>query len=63
MNCSKDDYLEAKGLVLFWSLVGQKQIVTPSNALTDFLTGAAAYTVGEEIEIIQPLKKEPLTQT
>ena len=58
-----DDYMEAKGLVLFWSLVGQKQIVNHPNALTVFLTGAAAYKVGEEIDIIQPLKKEPPAQT
>jgi hypothetical protein len=54
-----DEYMEAKGMVLFWSLVGQKLIGSHPNALIEFLTGAAAYKVGEEIDIIQPLRKEP----
>ena len=54
-----DEYMEAKGMVLFWSLVGQKLIGSHPNALIESLTGAAAYKVGEEIDIIQPLRKEP----
>ena len=54
-----DEYMEAKGLVLFWSLVGEKQYGNHPHALIARLTGAAAYRTGEEIDEMQPLRNEP----
>lgn len=54
-----DEYMEDKGLVLFWSLVGEKQYGNHPHALIVRLTGAAAYRVGKEIDRIQPLRNEP----
>ncbi|MFC2325778.1 MAG: trypsin-like peptidase domain-containing protein [Prevotella histicola] len=54
-----DEYMEAKGLVLFWSLVGEKQSGNHPHALIARLTGAAAYRAGEEIDEMQPLRNEP----
>lgn len=54
-----DEYMEDKGLVLFWSLVGEKQSGNHPHALIARLTGAAAYRTGEEIDEMQPLRNEP----
>ena len=54
-----DEYMVAKDYVLFWSLIGEKQLGNHPNALLERLTGAAAYLVGECIDIMQPLRKEP----
>jgi len=54
-----DEYMEAKGLVLFWSLVGEKQYGNHPHTLIARLTGAAAYRAGEEIDEMQPLRNEP----
>lgn len=54
-----DEYMEAKGLVLFWSLVGEKQYGNHPHALIARLTGAAAYRTGEKIDEMQPLRNEP----
>lgn len=54
-----DEYMEAKGLVLFWSLVGEKQYGNHPHALIARLTGAVAYRTGEEIDEMQPLRNEP----
>ena len=54
-----DEYMETKGLMLFWSLVGEKQIGNAPNAHIERLTGAAAYRTDEGIDLIQPLRKEP----
>ena len=54
-----DEYMKAKGLVLFWSLVGEKQYGNHPHALIVRLTGTAAYRVGKEIDRIQPLRNEP----
>ena len=53
-----DEYMEAKGLVLFWSLVGEKQYGNHPHTLIARLTGAAAYRAGEEIDEMQPLRNE-----
>ena len=54
-----DAYLEAKNKVLFWCLIGEKQLGKPPYAHIERLTGAAAYKVGEEIDVMQPLRNEP----
>jgi len=54
-----DAYLEAKNKVLFWCLVGEKQYGDHPHALIARLTGAAAYRIGEEIDVMQPLRNEP----
>lgn len=54
-----DEYMEAKGLVLFWSLVGEKQYGNHPHTLIARLTGAAAYRAGEEIDEMQPLRNGP----
>ena len=56
-----DEYMETNGFVLFWSLVGEKQFADHPHALISRLTGAAAYKAGEEIDVMQPLRKEPQT--
>ena len=55
-----DYYLQEKGLVLFWSLVGEKQYgkLTPSVVIKR-LTGASAYIPGEGVDRMQPLRIEP----
>ena len=53
-----DAYLEARDKVLFWSLIGEKQLGSVPYIQIERLTGAAAYrTVG--IDMIQPLRKDP----
>ena len=53
-----DAYLEAKDKVLFWSLIGEKQLGNIPYIQIERLTGAATYrTVG--IDRIKPLRKEP----
>ena len=54
-----DAYLEAKDKVLFWCLIGEKQLGDYPQIHLERLTGAAAYKAGEEIDVIQPLRKEP----
>lgn len=54
-----DEYMEAKGLMLFWSLVGQKQYGNHPHASIVRLTGAAAYRADEGIDEMQPLRNEP----
>ena len=54
-----DEYLNTKDMVLFWSLVGEKQIDNAPYAHIERLTGAAAYKTYEGIDKIQPLRKEP----
>lgn len=57
-------YLKKKKLLLFWSLVGEKQygISIPNFSITR-LTGAAAYIPGHDIDMIQPMRREPSTDT
>lgn len=54
-----DEYMKAKGLVLFWSLVGEKQYGDYPHAVIVRLTGAAAYRTGKGIDRMQPLRNEP----
>ena len=54
-----DGYLEAKNKILFWSLVGEKQLGNAPYADIERLTGAAAYMTGGEIDVMQPLRKQP----
>ena len=54
-----DAYLEAKNKVLFWCLVGEKQLGKAPHAIIERLSGAAVYRTGEEIDMVQPLRKEP----
>lgn len=54
-----DEYLIAKDLVLFWSLVGEKQYGGHPHALIVRLTGAAAYIADKGVDVMQPLRKEP----
>lgn len=54
-----DAYLEAKNKVLFWCLIGEKQLGKAPYANIERLTGAAAYRIGEEIDVMQPLRNEP----
>ena len=54
-----DAYLEAKNKVLFWCLIGEKQLGNAPYANIERLTGAAAYRIGEEIDVMQPLRNEP----
>lgn len=54
-----DAYLEAKNKVLFWCLIGEKQLGNVPYAHLERLTGAAAYRMGEEIDVMQPLRNEP----
>ena len=54
-----DAYLEAKNKVLFWCLIGEKQLGNAPYAHIERLTGAAAYRIGEEIDVMQPLRNEP----
>ena len=54
-----DAYLEAKNKVLFWCLIGEKQLGNAPYAHIERLTGAAAYREGEEIDVMQPLRNEP----
>ena len=51
--------MKAKGLVLFWSLVGEKQYGDYPHAVIVRLTGAAAYRTGKGIDRMQPLRNEP----
>lgn len=58
-----DEYLTKKELFLFWSLVGEKQVGTyASNFSITRLTGAMLYTPEHGIDIIQPLRNEPLNK-
>lgn len=54
-----DAYLEAKNKVLFWCLIGEKQLGNAPYDHIERLTGAAAYRIGEEIDVMQPLRNEP----
>lgn len=57
-----DMYMHEKGLVLFWSLIGEKQYGTHlPNVFRTPLTGAAAYIPGKEVDIMQPMRNEPPT--
>ena len=54
-----DAYLEAKNKVLFWCLIGEKQLGNPPYVNIERLTGAAAYSTVVGIDVIQPLRNEP----
>lgn len=54
-----DAYLEAKNKVLFWCLIGEKQLGNAPYAHLERLTGAAAYRMDEGIDVMQPLRNEP----
>jgi hypothetical protein len=54
-----DEFLVANNCVLFWSLIGEKQLGHNPNALIERLTGAAAYIAGDGLDIMQPFRKEP----
>lgn len=54
-----DEFLNADNVVLFWSLIGEKQLGNHPNTLISRLTGAAAYLAGDGIDIMQPFRKEP----
>ncbi len=55
-----DKYLIEKDLLLFWSLIGEKQIRTDASKFSmTCLTGAMTYIPGLGVETIQPLQKEP----
>ena len=58
-----DAYLEAKNKVLFWCLIGEKQLGDVPYAHIERLTGAAAYRTGKEIDVMQPLRNEPKVPT
>lgn len=55
-----DKYLKEKDLVLFWSLIGEKQngLHAPNFSITR-LTGSMAYIPEQGIDVIQPLRNEP----
>ena len=54
-----DEFLMANNYVLFWSLIGEKQLGHNPNAILERLTGAAAYIAGDGLDIMQPFRKEP----
>lgn len=54
-----DAYLEAKNKVLFWCLIGEKQLGNPPYVNIERLTGAAVYSTVVGIDVIQPLRNEP----
>lgn len=56
-----DAYLEAKNKVLFWCLIGEKQLGNLPYVNIERLTGAAAYSTVVGIDVIQPLRNEPKT--
>lgn len=55
-----DMYMNKKGLLFFWSLIGEKQygVNIPNFSITR-LTGAATYTSEKGVHMIQPMRKEP----
>ena len=55
--------MEAKNKVLFWCLIGEKQLGNVPYAHIERLTGAAAYRTGKEIDVMQPLRNEPKVPT
>lgn len=55
-----DMYMHEKKLLLFWSLIGEKQYgVHIPNFSIARLTGAAAYIPGQGVDMMQPLRNEP----
>jgi len=54
-----DEFMVAKNYVLFWNLIGEKQLGSHPHAILQRLTGAAAYLTDEGLDLMQPLRKEP----